>query len=27
MPRHATIKRGTVRGICRLLGIPTPPGV
>jgi mRNA interferase HicA len=26
VPRHSPIKRGTVRGICRLLGIPTPPG-
>jgi mRNA interferase HicA len=24
VPRHATIKIGTVRGICRLLGIPIP---
>lgn len=24
VPRHALIKSGTVRGICRLLGIPRP---
>ncbi|HVP17498.1 MAG TPA: type II toxin-antitoxin system HicA family toxin [Spirochaetia bacterium] len=24
VPRHATIRRGTARGICRLLGIPVP---
>ena len=23
-PRHAVIKIGTVRGICRLLGVPMP---
>ena len=27
VPRHARIKRGTVRGICRILGIPRPPGI
>ena len=27
VPRHAKIKRGTVRGICRILGIPRPPGI
>jgi mRNA interferase HicA len=26
VPRHNQIKRGTVRGICRILGIPRPPG-
>ncbi|HEV3255327.1 MAG TPA: type II toxin-antitoxin system HicA family toxin [Gemmataceae bacterium] len=26
VPRHRKIKRGTVRGICRILGIPRPPG-
>ncbi|MFB3892465.1 MAG: type II toxin-antitoxin system HicA family toxin [Phycisphaerae bacterium] len=24
--RHSELKRGTVRGICRVLGIPAPPG-
>jgi predicted RNA binding protein YcfA (HicA-like mRNA interferase family) len=24
VPRHATLKRGTVRGICKILGVPTP---
>ena len=27
VPRHPRIKRGTVRGICRILGVPRPPGV
>jgi len=27
VPRHTRIKRGTVRGICRILGIPRPPGM
>jgi hypothetical protein len=27
VPRHRWIKRGTVRGICRILGIPRPPGI
>jgi hypothetical protein len=27
VPRHQTIKKGTVRGICHRLGIPTPPGI
>ena len=27
VPRHATIKKGTVRGICRLLRIPVPAGL
>ncbi len=26
VPRHNWIKRGTVRGICRILGVPRPPG-
>lgn len=26
VPRHSTIKQGTVRGICRILGIPKPSG-
>ena len=26
VPRHAKIKRGTARGICRILGIPRPTG-
>ena len=26
VPRHRVIKRGTVRSICRTLGIPLPPG-
>jgi hypothetical protein len=25
--RHKEIKRGTVRGICRILGIPRPTGL
>jgi mRNA interferase HicA len=24
VPRHATLKRGTVRGICQRLGVPMP---
>ena len=24
VPRHRTLKRGTCRGICRILGIPFP---
>lgn len=27
VPRHNQIKRGTVRGICRILGIRRPPGI
>jgi predicted RNA binding protein YcfA (HicA-like mRNA interferase family) len=27
VPRHNELKRGTVRGICRALGIPAPPGL
>jgi mRNA interferase HicA len=27
VPRHNWIKRGTVRGICRILGIPRPGGI
>jgi predicted RNA binding protein YcfA (HicA-like mRNA interferase family) len=27
VPRHREIKRGTVRGICRILGIPSPPSL
>jgi hypothetical protein len=27
VPRHRVLKRGTVRGICRILGIPRPPGL
>ena len=27
VPRHSRIKRGTARGICRILGIPHPPGI
>jgi hypothetical protein len=27
MPRHRKIKRGTARGICRILEIPKPPGL
>lgn len=27
VPRHSTIKKGTVRGICRILGVPLPSGV
>jgi mRNA interferase HicA len=26
VPRHNEIKRGTARGICRILGIPRPSG-
>jgi mRNA interferase HicA len=26
VPRHNKIKRGTVRGICRILGLPRPSG-
>jgi hypothetical protein len=26
VPRHNRMKRGTVRGICRILGIPKPTG-
>ncbi|MCI0378416.1 MAG: type II toxin-antitoxin system HicA family toxin [Gemmataceae bacterium] len=26
VPRHTRLKRGTVRGICRVLGIPFPKG-
>jgi hypothetical protein len=27
LPRHNKIKRGTVRGICRILGVPRPLGI
>jgi hypothetical protein len=27
VPRHTTLKRGTVRGICRILGIAIPSGI
>lgn len=27
VPRHAAIPRGTVRSICRQLGIPLPPNL
>ncbi|MGH7412002.1 MAG: type II toxin-antitoxin system HicA family toxin [Candidatus Methylomirabilis sp.] len=27
VPRHHQIKRGTVFGICRILGIPRPTGL
>ncbi|MEI7686259.1 MAG: type II toxin-antitoxin system HicA family toxin [Planctomycetota bacterium] len=27
VPRHASIKKGTVRGICRLLGVSPPSGL
>ena len=27
VPRHATLKRGTVRAICRILGVPLPRGM
>jgi hypothetical protein len=27
VPRHSQIKRGTARGICRILGIPRPTGI
>jgi predicted RNA binding protein YcfA (HicA-like mRNA interferase family) len=27
IPRHRTLKKGTVRGICRQLQVPTPPGL
>lgn len=27
VPGHTRIKRGTVRGICRILAIPRPPGI
>jgi hypothetical protein len=26
VPRHTTVRRGTVRSICRQLGVPLPPG-
>jgi hypothetical protein len=26
VPRHPRLKRGTARGICKLLGIPFPAG-
>jgi hypothetical protein len=26
IPRHNEVKRGTVRSVCRMLGIPLPPG-
>jgi hypothetical protein len=27
VPRHRKLKKGTVRGICRILQIPIPPSV
>jgi hypothetical protein len=27
VPRHRMLKRGTARGICRMLGVPLPPGL
>ena len=27
IPRHRELKRGTARGICRILGVPLPPGL
>jgi hypothetical protein len=27
VPRHTELKRGTGRGICRILAIPVPPGI
>lgn len=27
VPRHTHLKRGTARGVCRILGIPRPPGL
>ena len=27
VPRHDVIKRGTVRGICQILGVPRPAGI
>ncbi|MBI3097772.1 MAG: type II toxin-antitoxin system HicA family toxin [Planctomycetes bacterium] len=27
VPRHRVLKRGTVRGICRILGVVSPPGI
>ena len=27
VPRHFSLKKGTVRSICRLLGIPLPSGI
>ena len=27
VPRHNWVKRGTALGICRILGIPRPPGL
>ncbi|MBP3958726.1 type II toxin-antitoxin system HicA family toxin [Gemmata sp. G18] len=27
VPRHKTIKKPLVRGVCAKLGIPTPPGI
>jgi hypothetical protein len=27
VPRHREIKRGTVRGICRILGVNVPAGL
>ena len=26
IPRHSEIKKWTARGICKVLGIPAPPG-
>jgi len=27
IPRHRELKKGTARGICRQLGVPTPDGL
>jgi len=27
VPRHNELKKGTVRGICRVLGVPLPSGI
>ncbi len=27
VPRHRVLKKGTARGICRNLGIPSPPNL
>ena len=27
VPRKATIKWGTARGVCKQLGVPVPPGI
>ncbi|MCE5280456.1 MAG: type II toxin-antitoxin system HicA family toxin [Planctomycetaceae bacterium] len=26
VPRHPTLKKGTAKGICRMLGVPVPAG-